>query len=69
MYKSHRSKNYKRLHMLRVTASKSSRERMGFDPLNLESSKGNSYHSFQITVFVSMRDNREAWRRTRDWLI
>lgn len=55
--------------MLRVTASKSCRGRMGLDPWNLECSKGNSYHSFQIIVSVSMRDNREAWRRTRGWLI
>lgn len=42
---------------------------MGFSPVNLESSKGNGCHSLQIIVSVSMRDGREAWRRTRDWLI
>lgn len=55
--------------MLRVTATESCRGRLGFDPLNVESNKGDSYHSFQITVSASMRGNREAWRRTRDWLI
>lgn len=42
---------------------------MLFSPVNLESNKGNSHHCLQIIVSVSMRDSREAWRRTSDWLI